>query len=260
MKKRKSTLSNFFLEEEIKSLKILIAFYLLFIFAAIAGFFLSRLAGEIIMKNWQFGIIIISGLLSIISGAGIVYLKKGVFETKYFLAGIMSGTVTLAILWTGSVWLFLGYYLLLAMTGLFYDWKVSLFTGLFSFLLFLFLFFQTTLFQIEEAIIWTVYFLPMVAVITFLNRRNSILIKELFGKRQELEEIRSVLEIRISARTKELRLLAESLEEQVEQRTRELEKKIKQLEKFQKLVVGREMKMIELKKEIQKLKATSQKK
>jgi len=254
MKKKKSTLSNFFLEEEIKSLKILIVFYLLFISGITLGFFLDRLTEETIMESWQFGIIIVSGLLSIISGAGVVYFKKRVFEAKYFLVGAMSSAVTLTIFWTGSVWLFLGYYLLLAMTGLFYDWKISLFTGLFSFLLFLFLLFQTTFFQIEEALIWTVCFLPIVVVITFLNRRNSILIKELFGKRQELEEIKSVLEIRISARTKELRLLAESLEEQVKQRTRELEKKIKQLEKFQKLVVGREMKMIELKKEIQKLK------
>ena len=41
----------------------------------------------------------------------------------------------------------------------------------------------------------------------------------------------------------------------VEERTKELEEKVKELERFQGLMVGREIKMIGLKKEIEKLKA-----
>jgi len=50
-----------------------------------------------------------------------------------------------------------------------------------------------------------------------------------------------------------LKELQEKLEEKVKERTKELEEKIVQLETFQRLTVGRELKMIELKKEIEKL-------
>jgi PAS domain S-box-containing protein len=46
----------------------------------------------------------------------------------------------------------------------------------------------------------------------------------------------------------------EELERQVTERTKELQKKIEELEKINRLTVGRELKMIELKKEIERLK------
>jgi len=83
-----------------------------------------------------------------------------------------------------------------------------------------------------------------------------------------LEESKKVLEIRVKARTKELEELNKALEEKVQERTKELqekieelekmkkelEEKIRELEKFREITVGRELKMIELKKEIEKLK------
>jgi methyl-accepting chemotaxis protein len=83
-----------------------------------------------------------------------------------------------------------------------------------------------------------------------------------------LEESKKVLEIRVKARTKELEELNKALEEKVQERTKELqekleelekmkkelEEKIIELEKFREITVGRELKMIELKKEIEKLK------
>lgn len=68
-----------------------------------------------------------------------------------------------------------------------------------------------------------------------------------------LEESKKVLEIRVKARTKELEELNKALEEKVQERTRELQKRIEELEKFQKLVVGREIRMKQLKKEIEEL-------
>ncbi len=78
--------------------------------------------------------------------------------------------------------------------------------------------------------------------------------KEVREKTRELEEAKTVLEIKVRARTRELEELAQSLEEQVKARTKELQEKVAELEKFQKIAVGREIKMIELKKEVERLK------
>ena len=76
-------------------------------------------------------------------------------------------------------------------------------------------------------------------------------IRELEKTKKELEEIRTTLEIRVQARTKELERLAESLDEQVKEKTKELKRRLGELERFQRLTVGRELKMIELKKALQ---------
>lgn len=82
-----------------------------------------------------------------------------------------------------------------------------------------------------------------------LRRRNL----ELGKTRVALEESKGVLEIKIRARTKELRELAERREEEIKKRTKELRERVGELEKFQKLTIGRELKMIELKKKIKEL-------
>jgi len=78
--------------------------------------------------------------------------------------------------------------------------------------------------------------------------------KEVKKKTEELEEAKTVLEIKVRARTKELKELAEGLEEEVKRRTKELQEKVAELERFQKLAVGRELKMVKLKEEIKRLK------
>jgi HAMP domain-containing protein len=71
---------------------------------------------------------------------------------------------------------------------------------------------------------------------------------------KELEEARASLEIRVKARTRELKELTERQEEIIEKRTKEIQERMKELERFHRLAVGRELKMIEMKKEMQKLK------
>jgi len=69
-----------------------------------------------------------------------------------------------------------------------------------------------------------------------------------------IHEFQKKLEIQVEARTKELEELSQSLDRKVKQRTKELQERVNQLERFQRLTVGREIRMGELKKEIEKLK------
>jgi methyl-accepting chemotaxis protein len=78
--------------------------------------------------------------------------------------------------------------------------------------------------------------------------------EDLGQSRRDLEEANSDLEIRVEIKTKELKKLAEGLDKNVKERTKELQEKIEELERFHRMAVGREIKMIELKKEIKKIK------
>lgn len=68
-----------------------------------------------------------------------------------------------------------------------------------------------------------------------------------------LQETNTVLEIKVNARTRELRELANRLEAKAQERTEELQSRVKELEKFRRFIVGRELKMMELKKELKRL-------
>lgn len=70
---------------------------------------------------------------------------------------------------------------------------------------------------------------------------------------ESMKETEQVLKIRVKAKTRELRQLNEELEQRVQERTKELKKRIEELERFHRLTVGREKKMIELKKENKRL-------
>lgn len=78
--------------------------------------------------------------------------------------------------------------------------------------------------------------------------------KALEDAKKSLEEAKTVLEIRVRARTRELEELSQSLERQVGERTKELRENLDELERFQKLTVERELKMIGLKEEIDSIK------
>lgn len=84
--------------------------------------------------------------------------------------------------------------------------------------------------------------------------------KEIRESHLALQEAKIVLEIKVKARTRELEELTKSLDEKVKRRTKELQEKITELERFHKLTVGRELKMVELKEEIEKLEESQKQK
>ena len=86
-----------------------------------------------------------------------------------------------------------------------------------------------------------------------LGREFNFMIEQLKKAKDQLEEEKKVLEVRVRARTRELEELTKSLDAQVKERTKELQERLNQLERFHKLTVGREMKMVELKKKIRQL-------
>jgi len=103
--------------------------------------------------------------------------------------------------------------------------------------------------------------LALTAILFFITETYGTFSETLKKKQEELiktqgeaEEARKVLEIKVKARTRELQELTENLEEEVKRRTKEIQDKMRESEVFHKLAVGRELKMIELKKEIQNLK------
>jgi len=92
------------------------------------------------------------------------------------------------------------------------------------------------------------------------NDEVAELIEYLKKMHQEVEETKASLEIKIRARTRELKDLTDRQEEIIKDRTEEIQERVEELEKFRRLSVGRELKMIELKKEISRLKEILEKK
>lgn len=92
-------------------------------------------------------------------------------------------------------------------------------------------------------------------VLTIKKTDRDLIEKDLAleKKTKELEGAKAILEKKVRARTKELQKLTEQQEETIEKRTKEIKERMEELEKFHHLAVGRELKMVELKKKIQEL-------
>jgi methyl-accepting chemotaxis protein len=86
-----------------------------------------------------------------------------------------------------------------------------------------------------------------------LAKEFNFMVDRLKLAQEALQEDKKVLEIKVKARTNELEELNTGLDEKVKERTRELQERVEELERFHRLTVGRELKMLELKKENEKL-------
>ncbi|MCA9355798.1 HAMP domain-containing protein [Candidatus Kaiserbacteria bacterium] len=88
-----------------------------------------------------------------------------------------------------------------------------------------------------------------------LSEANSGLEKQVLERTRKLNEMNLSLNERVLERTKELEKLRDSLEETVIKRTEELNATVEELKSSNQLMINRELKMIELKEEIVKLKS-----
>lgn len=254
----------FLKEKEIQNTRFLVVFFSTLLFFSFIFQIVSS-ALNIQIFNWsQYFCLFIVGFLALFSMLLLLERKKSVFLGKYLAGTFLTIVVTLIILFLptdlGRL-IISGYVLLFILVGFFRDLKTVLFTGFAVSICYIFLLFNYSQKEIfHPALDLGILFLSLgiVGVVTKSLQDNFIgLLRaqdEIESAKSSIEESKTVLEIKVKARTRELRELSENLDKQVKERTKKLQEKNKELGKFNELAVGRELKMIELKKEIEELK------
>jgi len=201
-------------------------------------------------------------------------LRFGIFLSKYLAGGSLVITLTMAVRFLAphtsdfavcdfGKYLILGYLLILAAISFFRNPKPVLFTGLMAVLGYLSL---SSIFSVPYLtkdwfsgldVIFLLISILMIAFITYNLQKYHFYLLE---TQDDIEKSRASLEVKVALRTQDLQELSEGLKDQVEARTQELRGKMEELERFNRLSVGRELKMIELKEEITKLEKKKKKK
>ena len=245
------------LQREIEETRLLVTFFFIVLTATIILHFLSSFFAFSIVAQKQLLLFIFNNILATIflltalSGRTRLYLGKYVAVISLiiswtllivFLEPVLSGTMIF------------GYILVLVFMSSFRDIRAVVFAGLFSFLSYFYLLFRAPPRDISQPIIDIAFLCLAVAVVVLVTQNLKKYFFGLLEIQDEVEMAKATLEVRIEARTKELRSLAETLDEQVREKTRELQEKVEILEKFNKIAVGRELKMATLKEEIAELK------
>jgi len=251
------SLKDYFLKQkEISDTRLLVILFSVLLFPSLILQIISSTIGpQVFTWNEYFSLFAIGfftyfAILTMLAGKIRIFLGK-------YLAGIsLAYGWTLTVLFLTPVLgrpIILGYILIFIFISFFRDLKAVLFTGLITLLGYSYLFFyspQKEIFQLSLDLPLLFLSIGLIGFITQNLQKHFI---NVLQAQDEIEIARVTLEIKVEARTKELKELAEGLEEEVKRRTKEVYERMEQLEKFQKMTIGRELKMIELKREIKKL-------
>jgi len=252
------SIKSYFLEkketEDARFLVIVfsVLFLLFFIFQLV-----SSIIGNQIFSWNNFLSLLVICFFANFSIITIVLGKKVASWGKYLVGISLVSLFTFSILFStlpliSSI--ILGYILIFIIISLFRDLKAVLFTGLVTLSGYGYLYSFYPQKEIFQPSLDVILIILSLGVVSFITQSLQKYFLNLLEAQEEIEIARGTLEIKVKARTMELEELTQGLEEQVKERTKELQVKVEELEKFNKLVVGRELKMVELKEEIAKLK------
>lgn len=240
-------------KREIESARLFSALFIFLMGGSILFQIVNSIMGSQGFPWVEYISLLLSSLLSTIVLFAALSYRKSLSYIKYF------SVFSFILLFTMTIFLFspnlrnsiaIEYMLLFALFTFFRDTKIILFAGAMSFLsydlLLLFNHALSPVFDLSAMVL-------SIIIITYVTKSLQDSHVKALDAQDDAEIAQSSLEIKIQARTRELLILSQKLEEQVEERTRELRSKIAELERFNKLAVGRELKMIELKSKIREL-------
>ena len=251
---------EYFLQKrEIESARLFLFLFLTLIAGSAVFQIVNVVLGRQSLAWLEYISLLISSFLSAFVLLTSLSYRKSLSFIKYF------SVFAFILLFTMAVILFsfnlknsiiIEYILLFALFSFFRDTKVILFAGLMSFLSYgLLYFFNHVFYPLFDLSAMAL----SVVIITYVTRNLQNSHVKALEAQDDAEIAQSSLEIKIQARTRELLILSQKLEEQVESRTKELKSKIAELERFNRLAIGRELKMIELKNKVKELEKNAKK-
>lgn len=257
------SLKKYFLErKEVENTRFLVVLFSLILSFSLALQFFSSVLGKQILSWGEFSIIfaievfIYLIILAILTSRAFIHLGK-------YLAGLALifglTVVVMFLLPSEGRPIILGYVLVLIVFIFFRDLGAIFFAGTVVLLSYAYLYYLYPLKGILLPPLDLPFILLNIALVGSIAKNLQDSFFNMLEAQEEIETARAVLEIKVEARTRELKELSASLEEQVAERTSSLREKIEELERFNKLTVGRELKMISLKEEIERLKKQAKK-